>query len=170
MTSELISRLTNRLFGTAIITNVVRGEIAEEIIAMALEPEWEHCGGDYASCDLRHRVSSQGIQVKQAAALQTWGSTKSAARFSIVHKTGAWDNKAALWIPGRSRNADIFIFGWHPRTDDETDHRNADQWRFFVVAENALPEQKSIGLTALQKLATPVGHKELKSVVSGLLG
>jgi hypothetical protein len=36
MPSQLIPRLTQRLFGNPIITNVVRGEIVEEIVAMGI--------------------------------------------------------------------------------------------------------------------------------------
>ncbi len=59
--------------------------------------------------------------------------------------------------PGR--NADIFIFAWHPLTDDTADHRDPDQWLFHVVAECRLPPRKSISLAGVQALASaiPIG-------------
>jgi len=44
--AALIARLTRRLFGAPILLNSLRGEVVEEMVAMALEPEWDHCAGD----------------------------------------------------------------------------------------------------------------------------
>lgn len=149
----LVERLSWRLFGTPFINNVWRGELVEEIVAMALEPNWKHCGGDYAGCDLIHPSTGRRIQVKQAAARQSWGISLAAPRFSIAHKTGEWID-GARWVPGRSRNADIFIFAWHSGTDESADHRDPSQWRFHVVREADLPHQKSLGLTTIEELAS----------------
>ena len=38
------------------------------------------------------------------------------------------------------RQADIYVFAWHPEEDLKiADHRRPDQWKFFVVAEEKLP-------------------------------
>ena len=113
--SPLIDRLAARLFGRSLVQNSFRGELVEEIVAMALEPEWQPCGGDWASCDLVRQADGLRIQVKQSAARQSWhgpGSPRARPTYSIAHKTGRWEG--ACWIEERSRNADIFIFGWHP--------------------------------------------------------
>ena len=165
--NRLIDRISRRLFGNPLVTNVWRGEIVEEIVAMALEPEWNHCGSDYGSCDLLHRETGDRIQVKQAAARQSWGLSAGNPRFSIAHKTGEWVD-GARWVAARSRNADILIFGWHPRTDDGADHRDPDQWRFYVVRESDLPDQKSLGLPAIQALAVECDWHRLKSAVDAL--
>ncbi len=70
--AALIARLTHRLFGSPILLNSFRGEVGEEMVAMALEPEWEHCAGDWAAFDFRHGRSGLRIQVKQSAARQSW--------------------------------------------------------------------------------------------------
>jgi len=163
----LIDRLSHRLFGAPLITNVWRGELVEEIAAMALEPEWTHCGGDYGACDLLHTATGHRIQVKQAAARQSWGLSLTAPRFSIAHKSGAWID-GARWVPGRSRNADIFLFAWHSLTGADADHRDPSQWRFYAVREIDLPQQKSIGLAAIQQLADECGWRGLKSAVESL--
>lgn len=161
---ELIERLAKRLFGSPILTNVVRGEVLEEICAMALEPEWSHVGGDYGSCDLIHEKSKLRIQVKQSAARQSWGVSISQPRFSIAHKTGEW--VGPQWIEGRSRNAEMFIFGWHPCVDGTADHRDVSQWEFYVVAETQLPEQKSISLAGVKTIANSCSFEELPETVS----
>ncbi len=163
----VVTRLAQRWFGQPIIRNDLRGELVEEIVAMALEPEWQGCGSDWGACDLIRPADGLRIQVKQTAALQSWtlpDGPKPRPCFSIASKTGRYEG--AAWIPGVSRNAEIFIFAWHDRTDERADHRDADQWQFFVVAERDLPDQKSISLSTLHKMAKPVAFGELANEVS----
>lgn len=168
-TNQLFERLNNRLFGSRLITNVVRGIVVEEIVAIALEPDWAHCGSDYASCDMIHPASGTRMQIKQAAALQSWGPLKGPPRFSIAHKKGAWVDNGQSWIPGRSRNAEIFVFGWHPLTTDEADHRDPSQWHFYPVRESSLPDQESIALSALDKITNPCRYNDMPTIIGDLL-
>jgi len=165
----LVDRLVHRWFGQPIIRNDLRGELVEEIIAMALEPDWVGCGSDWGACDLMRPADELRIQVKQSAALQSWtkpDGPMSRPCFSIASKTGRYDG--AAWIPGAGRNAEIFIFGWHDRMDQEADHRDAGQWQFFVVPERDLPDQKSISLSTLRRLAEPVLFDALADRVSSV--
>ena len=162
-----IVRLTRRLFGAPILRNSIRGELVEEMVAMALEPEWELCAGDWAACDLRQRGSGLRIQVKQSAARQSWHRSDTVPgnpRFSIAEKTGRWE-EGDKWIAERGRNADIFIFAWHPHGGASADHRDPEQWLFHVVAEASLPAAKSISLGAIQTLADPVPFAGLAAAV-----
>ena len=157
MPTPLITRLTHRLFGCPLLRNSIRGELVEEMVAQALEPEWALCAGDWAACDLKQVGGPLRIQVKQSAARQSWhadDNPPSRPRFAIAHKTGRYEGPT--WITETSRNAELFVFGWHPVTDSTADHRDPAQWQFFVVPETALPPQKSISLSALQKLAKAV--------------
>ena len=166
--SVIITRLTQRLFGSPIVRNSIRGEVVEEIVGIALEPEWELCAGDWASCDLRHSQTGLRIQVKQSAARQSWHGEKcpvSTPRFSIAHKTGRWGD-GDKWIEEPGRNADIFIFAWHARVDTAGDHRDPDQWEFHVVGETDLPGQKTLSLAAIRELAPPVSFARLKEAVT----
>lgn len=160
--SPLIDRLANRLFGRPLVQNSFRGELVEEMVAMALEPEWQLCGGDWASCDLIRPADGLRIQVKQSAARQSWhqdGAPHPRPTFSIAHKTGRWEG--ARWVEERSRNAELFIFAWHPVDGDRADHREPAQWLFYVMAEPNLPDRASLSLTTLSKLTRPVGIGEL---------
>lgn len=163
---DLIARITSRLFGQPILTNVVRGEVVEEMCVMALEPEWVHAGGDYGAWDLENPKTGLRIQVKQSAARQSWGISISAPTFSIAQKTGRYEG--AVWIAEASRNADIFVFGWHPLMDETADHRAVEQWQFFVVPESQLPPQKSIRLTVLKRLVEPCSWSDLRATVQSL--
>jgi hypothetical protein len=163
---SVIERLTHRLFGSAIIRNDVRGELLEEIVAMALEPEWRLCSGDWAACDLVQANGFLRIQVKQSAARQSWhteGGPSPKPNFSIASKTGRYEG--ATWIPEPGRNAEIYIFGWHDRTDATADHRNPSQWQFFVVPERDLPSQKSLSLSWLRTRGAPVMFEQLAESV-----
>jgi hypothetical protein len=163
---DLTVRITSRLFGLPILTNVVRGEVVEEMCLMALEPEWQHAGGDYGAWDLENCKTGMRIQVKQSAARQSWGVSISSPTFSIAHKTGRYEG--AIWIAEPSRNADIFVFGWHPLTGGDADHREVGQWQFFVIPESKLPPQKSIRLSVLERIALPVSWFELKAAIDGI--
>ena len=135
---------------------------------MALEPEWALCAGDWGACDLMQVGGPLRIQVKQSAARQSWHSADSPPprpRFSIAHKTGRYEG-GSVWIPEPGRNAEIFIFGWHPVADASADHRDPDQWQFFVAFEAALPSQKSISLIGLSVLTSPVSFADLGKKVA----
>jgi hypothetical protein len=167
MTAALIARLSRRLFGAPILQNNVRGEVVEEMVAMALEPEWEHCGGDWGPCDFRHGAPGLRIQVKQSAARQSWDAGEVARtnpRFAIAEKTGRYEDDGT-WISERSRNAEIFVFAWHPRTDAGADHRDPEQWLFYVLAESDLPPAKSIALADVRGRARGVPFPALADAV-----
>lgn len=137
---------------------------------MALEPEWEHCGGDWAAFDLVHRATGLRMQVKQSAARQSWhgeASPPPRPRFSIASKTGR--REGATWIAEPGRNADLFVFAWHGLTDDSADHRDPTQWLFYVVAETALPASASLSLKTLMRLAEPVAYSELREAVTSCI-
>ncbi len=158
----VIRRLVHRLSGRPLIQNNARGELVEEMVAMALEPEWQLCGGDWGSHDLE-RTDGLRIQVKQSAARQSWheeDSKPSRGNLSIASKEGRWADDGS-WIYEAGRNAEIFVLGWHPVTDPSADHRAADQWQFYVIAEHRLPQQSSIALSTLQTLSDAVTVRNL---------
>jgi hypothetical protein len=133
---------------------------------MALEPEWELCGEDWGACDLRHRASKARVQVKQSAARQSWhgeGVRPAKPRFSIAEKTGRWEGN--VWIAEPGRNADVFVFCWHPITDTSADHRDPRQWLFYIVDAAALPARKSISLAAITGLTDPTSYEMLPAAL-----
>ena len=72
MLTHLLTRLTQRLFGAPFLRNSIRGEYVEEMVAVALEPEWALCAEDWGACDLMQVGGPLRIQVKQSAARQSW--------------------------------------------------------------------------------------------------
>ena len=163
---RVLSDLFDRLYGGPIIRNVLRGELVEEIVGMALAPDWQLCGSDWGACDLRHEASGLKIQVKQSAAIQSWTQGRRGyrpARYSIAAKTGRYEG--ADWIAEKGRNADIFIFAWHGIAGADCDHANPAQWTFYVIAEADLPAQSSLGLRQMERLTKAVDFAGLKSAV-----
>ena len=169
--NAITTRLAERLFGSPVIRNDLRGELVEEMVAVALEPGWTLCGGDWAAFDLKQVAGPLRIQVKQSAARQSWHAVMSPTPrpcFSIATKTGRWEG--ATWIAEPGRNADLFIFGWHPVTDISADHRDPAQWQFYVIAEALLPAQESISLAVLKRLTGPVDFEGLRARVHVVAG
>lgn len=161
--------MADSAFGKPLINNVLRGHVAEAIIALALEPDWDWCSGDYASWDFQHRRTNLRLEVKQSAARQSWelgaGSKKSSPRFDIAPRTGRWEVDG-VFVSEPGRAADLYVFAYHPIEDDTADHRNPMQWTFFVVLTSSLPKTKSIGLKALGRLSGAYTIIDLKQAVS----
>ena len=68
---SITTRLANRLLGTPLIRNDIRGELVEEMVAVALEPEWQQCAGDWAAFDLKQADGPLRIESKPASANRT---------------------------------------------------------------------------------------------------
>ncbi len=162
---NVISKATRAAFGRPVINNVFRAIIAEAVVASSLPEGWLWCSGDWAPCDFKHNDGTR-LEVKQSAARQSWhteGDAPSKGVFDIASRKGFYDGK--VWTEVVGRNADIYVFAFHPVTGATADHRNPAQWRFYVVPTSRLPDMKRIGLTAIAQLASPVDYTELSGVV-----
>lgn len=148
---EVRQLVSDRLFGKPIVQNNFRGELVETIVELALGGAWKHCAADWAGWDFQ---SAQGLrlQVRQSAAKQTWKSSKALRpSFSIKSANGYWEGP--VWHAKPGRQADLYVFAWHPVATEDADHREITQWRFWVVAERELPQrQKSISLKTLERV------------------
>jgi hypothetical protein len=122
---------------------------------------------DWAAWDLE-RCDGLRIEVKQSAAVQSWGPSTSSPRFSIAASRDYYPvGKTYVLNPSHKRFADLYIFAWH----EGYDQRAVSEWRIYVVKADRLPEQqKSIGLAAIKKLSTPVGSEELLRKINGVSG
>ena len=169
---EDILNMLKRRYDGPILNNVYRGDYVECMIAAALGGDWRLTwmdGWDWAAWDCEHTPSGARLEIKQAAARQTWDKGPTPPRrnstFDIAHRSGYWPREGA-WIDAPGRHADLYVFAWHGREDDHADHTNPRQWGFFVVAEQNLPQgQKSIGLRRLKEMASPCGIDGLRLAV-----
>ena len=165
--SEIAAKVAKAVFDRPLIMNVFRACVVEAIVDEALSPAWSWCSIDYAGWDFENAECVR-LEVKQSAARQSWQSPKpSRASFDIRARTGRYDG--ANWICEPGRNADIYVFAWHPVSDDTADHRDPMQWEFFVVPARELPDAKSVGLSRLRTLASPLQFSELGDEVDKVL-
>jgi hypothetical protein len=157
-------------FGSPISQNNLRALVVEAIIDCALSPAWRWCSIDWAGWDFEHVKTQVRLEVKQSAARQTWKapSNPSLPRFDIRGRTGYWKD-GATWIDQAGRLAQIYVFAHHPVEDGTADHRDALQWRFYVVKASTLPATRSIGLARVKAVASAsVGWVDLFAAVESL--
>lgn len=162
--SEIASIAAHAAFGRPLITNVHRGLIAEAIVSKALGPRWRWCSADYAAWDFE-RADGWRLEVKQAASRQTWHRAEdrsSRISFDIRERKGRYDG--ARWLARAARWANLYVFAHHYVIDDP-DHRDPAQWLFYVVAEERLPAQRTIGLSGIQSLASAAPVSRLNEEV-----
>ena len=152
-----------------LLGNTSRGVLAEFLVGSALRMT-DKVRDEWASYDLL-TPSGIKVEVKNSAYLQSWQQkTFSRISFDIAKKEG-WDPRTNKIQPDRKRRADVYVFCLLAHQDQTTlDPLDLDQWEFFVLATCVLNEQcgeqKTIGLTSLQKLG-PVAatYKELRQTV-----
>ena len=169
---EDILTMLKRRYDMPITNNVSRGDYVECVIAAALGSDWRLTwmdGWDWAAWDCEHAPSRCRLEIKQAAARQTWDKGPTPPRrkpaFDIAPRGGYWTREGE-WIDSSGRQADVYVFAWHGRDDDHADQTDPQQWRFFVMAERDLPQgQKSIGLQRLAAIASPCGIDGLRLAV-----
>ena len=126
-------------------------------------------GWDWAAWDCEHTPSGARLEIKQAAARQTWDKGPPPPRrkpaFDIAPRSGFWTREGE-WIDSPGRQADVYVFAWHGHDDDQADHTDPQQWCFFVVAEQDLPQaQKSIGLKRLTAMVESCAVADLRRAV-----
>jgi hypothetical protein len=162
--AEIVAAATAAIFGQPMITNVFRSVIVEAIVAAALGDAWEWSSADYAACDFK-RADGLRLEVKQSSLRQTWSTKLSRPAWDIAARMGYWIG-GVEWVSAPGRNADIYVLALHGVTDASADHRDPRQWSFFVVSADCLPDQKTIGLNGVCRLAQPVVFDLLNEAVN----
>src|SRR5690606_35488651 len=111
-TDAVLAKASRAAFGAPLVSNILRGHVAEAVIALVLEPEWTWCSADFAGWDFE-RADGFRLEVKQSASQQSWTSAKpSSPSFDIATRTGYWEN-GATWVPRPGRQAHLYIFAYH---------------------------------------------------------
>ena len=149
------------LFDVPVIQNNLRGLYIEFVVAALLGERWKVASEDWGPWDIEHEDGTL-VEIKQSAAKQTWEPSKrgyTAPNFSI--RTPKWLWKGAVATAANGRPAHLYIFAWHGDGTETADQRELSQWQFFVVPSRDLPDQKTIGLSSLRKIAEPVSADKL---------
>jgi len=171
------AQLLANLYDQRIMSNLIRPSYVEFMIAVILRDSWHLVSADWAGWDLENGQGAR-VEIKQSAARQTWTDRASLQGrltrgvFDIKVRGGYWKEGGSQYVELNGRRpADLFIFAWHPVDAlGQADHRDAAQWRFFVVPEDKLPPaQKTIGLTSVQRLSNACSAETIGEAVSAAL-
>lgn len=149
-----------------LIGNTARGVLAEYIVARALQiPTGEEVRDDWAPFDLE-TPDGINIEVKSAAYIQSWKQS-CLSRISFgTPKTGEWDSESGHFLSEPKRRADVYVFALFVQLEMPINPLDLDQWKFYALSTQKLDDRKSISLSALEKLASPVPYRELADAVN----
>lgn len=166
-TSDVVREAT-RAYRTPIMNNVHRSEYVEAIVAVALlDAGWKRTES-WDSWDFEHE-SGWRMEVKQSAAAQAWSHPPARPRFDIRARSGYWDRSSSRWRSSPGRHADVYVFAWHQEVGKSADQREPMSWQFYVVRERDLPDQKTIALSVIRRIAQPCGTDELHSRLEAVM-
>lgn len=156
--SKINTNLMHRLFDQSIIQNQFLKEYVKELVLYSLRNyRWRLVDGGSKNWDLEH-ADGCCLKVACSSACQlrpTGFAGGQSPIFCIGQRPGAGSDA--------NRRADLYLFAWNPVPHlRQADHRNPQQWQFFVMPDNLLPlKQKTISLRPLQKIATHQGVEEI---------
>jgi len=167
---EIALRLASRIFDQRLIENQYRSAFIEAMIEPYLTPNgWRYVGDGWSGWDFERSDGSR-LEVKQSAANQTWSAPRNIqtrGAFDIAARTGYFYEGGSKWanVPGRC--AQTYLFAWNPVYGADTDHRNPEQWEFYIVAAALLPEgQRTIVLSKIKRMTASVKIAQLSHTVA----
>jgi len=142
-------------YASDLVTNSLRGVLAEYIVAMAIGKtkdvrlEWD-------AIDLTTE-SGIKIEVKSSAYIQSWDQKQFSTISFGIPKSKGWNAKTNEYSNESRRQSDVYVFCVFSEKDQKkANPLNLDQWDFYVLAttklDSAIPNQKTIVLSSLIKL------------------
>lgn len=138
-----------------LLNNVLRGRLAEFLIASALDLE-SKAREEWAAYDLKTQTGLT-IEVKSASYVQSWYQSKPSVITFGINETQAWNSLNNTFAAERKRQADLYIFCLLTEQDrNKVDPTDLDQWTFYVldtdILNQKLPIAKSLSLKKLLTL------------------
>ncbi|WP_224485417.1 hypothetical protein [Robertkochia aurantiaca] len=152
-----------------LLSNATRGILAEFIVRQALEIKEPLIRNEWDAYDL---ITDKGlkIEVKSSAYIQSWEQDGFSRMSFSIKPSKAYNYKTKTYDEEVRRQADMYVFCLLAHKNQRTINPMAlDQWVFYIVPTdtlNALLENRSqIGLSELEKLASPLKYAELKDKI-----
>ena len=102
--------------------------------------------------------------------IQSWKQSRLSRISFGTPKTRAWDSEGGNLRSEPRRQADVYVFAFFAQKELPIDPLDFDQWKFFAVSTHKLDDHKSISLSALEELASPVAWRELAGAVKKAAG
>ena len=142
-------------FGSDILSNTMRGLIAEYLVARDLGVQ-DRIREEWAAYDLE-TLAGVKIEVKSAAYLQSWHQKALSTISFGISPTTAWNPETGIYEGSARRQADVYVFALlHHRDKRTVNPVDVAQWTFYVLATSVLnrrlPAQKQVSLSSLRKL------------------
>ncbi|MGI4787775.1 MAG: hypothetical protein ACRYFS_02880 [Janthinobacterium lividum] len=143
-----------------LVSNTLRGVLAEYIVACALDIPYNQ-RVEWDAFDLKTQ-NGLNIEVKSAAYLQSW-QQKALSQITFgIQPTCAWEAATNDYTGELRRQAHLYVFCLlHHQDKASLDPLDMNQWTFFLLASSALdeklPAQKTIRLASLLKM-NPFQH------------
>jgi hypothetical protein len=139
--------------GSDLVNNVMRGVLAEYLVARALGIDTSGVREEWASFDLQTATGVK-VEVKSAAYVQSWHQAKLSPISFLTPATHEWDSMTNVQSTELKRQADVYVFALLAHNDKATiDPLNVEQWRFYVLPTAVLNartrSQHSITLNSL---------------------
>jgi hypothetical protein len=153
-----------------LLSNAMRGKIAEFIVAKALDIDTDTPRDEWDSYDLLYDGKFK-VEVKASAYVQSWHSDKranSTIQFTI-RPTKEWTVEG--FRSESVRQSDMYIFCVHAeRVKSKANPMLLEQWEFYPVLTkditNKLGNQKTAGLSTIKRLCPkPVKYDNLHDAV-----
>lgn len=137
-----------------LVANSIRGVLAEYLVAKSLNLDVSRPREVWAAFDLE-TTDDVKIEVKSAAAVQSWHQNKLSPITFSYPETLAWDANTNAMATEKARQADVYVFALLAHTHKPTvDPMKIEQWKFYVVATAALNarvrSQHSITIRSLE--------------------
>jgi hypothetical protein len=154
-----------------LLSNVTRGRFAEFLVARALGLSTDGVRDEWSVYDLE-LPGGDGIEVKSAAYLQSWGQRGLSRTVFDIRRSRAWDPKLNVMAAESDRPAKVYVFALLKHEEKTSvDPLKIEQWEFFVLPTSTINErlkaQRSITLASLRRLAgTGVGFADLAKRVA----
>jgi len=142
-------------FGSDLSNNVIRGALAEFIVASALDIA-DGVREVWSPFDLLSKENIK-IEVKSAAYLQSWHQKKLSSISFDIGQSVAYDTAANGYEKESKRQADVYVFCLLHFTDKTNlNPLDLSQWEFFILSSDVLNEkhlnQKRLSLPSLLRL------------------
>ncbi len=173
---EIIGMVAKEIYGGAILNNSHRGDVVEMMVLHALGPDWKHVGLGWHPWDLQRGKGPERvrIQVRQTAAVQLWGDSKSRSlQFNWKKQAPAYfvrDNPDEE-IENEGWFCDLFIFCIHDVIDPVVrDQADPSQWEFIVIPVcDLFAGTRGVVLSKAKKKWRSVKWNDLRSEVENIL-
>lgn len=158
--------------GSDLISNAMRGILAEFIVAKALEL----AGGvryEWDAYDLEYGKTR--IEIKASAYIQSWKQSHFSKIVFGIQPTRSWNYETNELGDEIKRHSDVYVFCVLSHKDQsKINPLDLDQWEFYILRTRTLdkkvPNQKTISLSSLQKLnPEKVSFNQLKNTIDKLI-